>query len=333
MDILTQTSFIQRLGVTLPNFKQIKAQNWEFSHSCETKHDFKRTKARGYIFPNPKRTGFIFKCQHCGLSTSVPNLLKTESPSLYEEYALFAYRPTSLFVQEETKQKIPDANLNGLIPVMELNKTNPVLRFLRGRMIPEDKWHLLYVAKHFYQWAEYYKPEFKNHPDKSPRLVMPYFNGETVFGFTARTFSPSTNPKYINLLIDREQELVYGIERLNPNKYIYVVEGQIDSLFIDNCIAVGSASYNKRYLFDNKERCVIIPDNDWKRNPQVAGLLKAAIKHGFAVCFLPDTVEGKDPNEMVKHGLSIDDLLVLIKANIYRGLSAELEFSLQTKCR
>ena len=43
-------------------------------------------------------------------------------------------------------------------------------------------------------------------------------------------------PRYITIKLDPEKDKVYGLNRLNPNKHTYVVEGSIDSLFLDNCI-------------------------------------------------------------------------------------------------
>lgn len=329
-------SYANRVGVHLTNFKQKKARLWEFSHSCETAHRFKKLKARAYIYETADGKSLNVKCQHCGYSKSLPSFIKEISPSLYDEFRLEAYREhtPSETVQPKISENIvvADANLDGLIPVNTLPKSSPVLGFLARRCIPEKHYNLLYVAKHFYPWASFYKPEFKRLEDTSPRLVLPYFDIHgRVLGFTARTFSPKVEPRYIHLRLDKDKDFIYGTERINPNKTIYVTEGQIDSLFIDNAVAVGGAHYDTPFMDSIKTNCVIIPDNDWKRNSQVGKQLKKVIARGFKICFMPDSVKGKDLNQMVQEGISTTQLKQIIDDNVKQGLSAQLEFALLKK--
>lgn len=332
----TQIEYIRRLGAQLTNFKEKKPREWSFSHSCETNHDHKKFKSRCGIFEAKDHTGFIIHCHHCGLTTSFLKFLKDNSPSLYDEYRLSAYSVHAPAIVSKVivpEVKLIDANLNGLIPVTALPKSTPVLDFLRRRKIPEDKYNLLYVAKHFFQWATYYKPEFKDLKDTSPRLILPYFNLHgKVIGFTARSFNPTETLRYIHLRIDHDYEFIYGTERIDPTKTIYAVEGQIDSLFISNCIAVGGAHYNTPFMQSIKTNCIIIPDSDWKRNKQVAQQVKKVILDGFKICFVPDTIKGKDVNDWIKNGLGYINMMKMIEENSYSGLKAELEFALNRRC-
>lgn len=335
MDMYQLISFASRVGVYLTNFKQKKARLWEFSHSCEVKHGQKALKKRGYIYETADGKGLNVKCQHCGYSKSLGNFIREISPTLFDEYRLFAYKDAPepvhkpLLVKEEELQ---DANLDGLIPVTSLAKSSPVIKFLERRCIPVEHYKLLYVSLHFYPWATKYKPEFSRLADTSPRLVLPYFDLHgRVLGFTARTFSPNVEPRYIHLRIDKVNDFIYGSERINPNKTIYVTEGQIDSLFVDNAVAVGGAHYDTPFMHSIKSNCVIIPDSDWKRNSQVGKQLKKVISNGFKVCFMPDTVKGKDLNDIVKGGISTTQLKSIIDDNVKQGLSAMLEYALLKK--
>lgn len=338
MDLYEQIIFANRLGIYLRQFKQKKPRLWEFSHSCEKAGRGERYKSRAYIYQPKDNAPLNVFCHHCGLSVSLGNFLKEVNPSLYNEYRTSSYK-------EDPRPEVPlspkplaeepsvSANLNGLIPVPSLPKSSSVLKFLANRRIPQNRYKLLYVAKHFYPWAAFYKKEFRRIPDTSPRLVLPYYTADNkVIGFTARTFSPSIEPRYIHLRIDQNEEFIYGRERLDLSKTIYVTEGHIDSLFLDNAIAVGGANYGKEFIQTNKEKIVIIPDSDWKRNPQVAQQLKKVIDDGFAVTFLPDTIKGKDLNDIVKNGMDQEDLKSLIDSNVSVGMKAQLDFSLLKKC-
>ena len=132
--------------------------------------------------------------------------------------------------------------------------------------------------------------------------------------------------------IDKKANFIYGLERLDMSKTIYVTEGHIDSLFLDNAIAVGGAHYDSEFIQSIKDKAVIIPDQDWKRNTQVAKQLKKVILNGFSVAFLPDTIKGKDINDQIKNGYSIEYIKEVIDKNSCKGLVAELNFSLLKRC-
>lgn len=327
-----QQMFIARLGSQLENFKQRKVREWTWSHTCEKAHGSKRKKTRAGIFLNHEGTSFIMKCQHCGVSTSFLNFLKETSPYLYDEYRMQKYRENNPVVEtapEPVEVPLLDINLDGLIPVTSLKPTSSIVKFLSDRKIPTKHYKLFYVAPRFFEWASRYKPEFKEIKNDAPRLIIPYFDLHgRVFGFTCRSFDPNDSKRYLHLRLDMTCDFVYGTERIDPTKTIYVTEGQIDSLFIDNAVAVGGANYESAFMRSIQTNCVIIPDSDWKRNKQVGNQVKKAIKFGYKVFFVPDLVEGKDVNDWVKYGMSIEDVKSMIDANTKSGLQAQLEFGL-----
>ena len=65
---------------------------------------------------------------------------------------------------------------------------------------------------------------------------------------------------------------------LNPDQPLYAVEIPIDSLFVDNCVAV--LGFNKFKLLSKDY--TILPDND-RRNYEVLTNLKQRIEDGYNV--------------------------------------------------
>ena len=336
MDKYIETMYVQRLGAGLLNFKQSKPRLWCFAHTCETDERGRR-KRRAYIYEPVSNGSYNVKCHHCGLSTSFSRFLKESDPALFDEYRLEKYKDTK---EEYRPNPIPEQKLEpkitpgleGLIPLNSFSSTNPVIRYIERRHIPKHKYGRLYVVKDFYEWAKKFKRdgEFIT-VDHGPRLVLPYFVNKKLIGFTCRTFSPKVEPRYIHLRIDKSEDFVYGYDYIDWNKQVYVTEGNIDSLFLDNAIAVGGASYSSTFLQSVKNNVTLIPDSDWRRNEHVAKQLKKAIKDGFKVCFMPDTVKGKDVNEWVKNGISVDKLADIIDTNTKQGMSAMLEFATQKR--
>ena len=77
-----------------------------------------------------------------------------------------------------------------------------------------------------------------------------------MFAFQGRAFGQET-PKYITIILDSTKNKIYGLNRIKRDKPIYAVEGPIDSLFLDNCVAVAGAEFTSLSL-----DTTIIFDND-----------------------------------------------------------------------
>jgi hypothetical protein len=69
----------------------------------------------------------------------------------------------------------------------------------------------------------------------------------------------------------------------------------------------------------------LIYDNE-PRNKEITKLMQEAIALGHNVVIWPDTVEGKDINEMVLNGLSPDEIEDIISSNTFKGIKAQTEF-------
>ena len=332
IDLYLQQQYAERLGVYLENFTRKKPYLWAFSHSCEKASGKKKKQVRGFIYQH-KSGELNVRCHKCGYSSTLHGFIKETSPALSDELRMARFGDKSDEIPKSEPKIVEkiNADLQGLISVSSLKSSSSVIRFLERRMIPRNAYKLLYVAPRFYEWAARWNSDFKKRADDQPRLVIPYFNGERVIGFTCRAFDPKANPRYIHIRIDNAVDFIYGLERVDTSKTIYVTEGQIDSLFLDNAIAVGGANYTTDFLQQYKNNCVIIPDNDWKRNSDIARQLKKAIQQGFKICFLPDYLVGKDINDLVKNGLPIDDIPTVINSHTYSGLQALLEYSLNKK--
>lgn len=332
--------FAKLLGARLLNFKQKKADLFTFSHSCEDRSRGK-VKVRAYIYR--QQNALYVKCHHCGMSHRLSTFLSQESPVLADEYRLETYKEKINSGQIIPKQTIPetkpikkesvDSVLDGLVPLTELRQNHPAVNYAKKRAIPEEHFkHIFFCAK-FFKYASRYKDSFLKMKGDYPRLVLPYFDANgRVYALTARAFGDE-EPKYIFLSIDEQKENIYGIWRIDPSKPIIAVEGQIDSLCIDNALAVGGADYNSALLRSLQSKLIIVPDNDFVRNKQVADSVQKAIKAGYSVSLFPPSFKYKDINEaMKKSKLSKKEIESMIIENVKRGAEAELELIFRRKC-
>jgi len=118
---------------------------------------------------------------------------------------------------------------------------------------------------------------------------------------------------------------VYGIDRVDLGKRIYVLEGPIDSMFLPNAVATCDSDLTKAARFLPKENLVLVFDNQYWHK-EVRKLLDRAIDTGFHVCIFPKEVQEKDINDMVlKRILATEEVKSIVDDNIFSGLRARLE--------
>lgn len=302
-----------------------------FIHSCERNDSRKK---RGY-FLNYKG-GVFFKCFHCGESTNLGQFIKQLDPLLFDEYKLELFRekyqnkPTPIFTKP-IKQKEVISPDDTLIPINELPDTSYPKQYLTKRCIPDSVWNRFFLVKKFNLFASKINDSFTPRAKDTPRLILPYYNTDKeIIGYTCRAFGRE-QPKYINLRLT-ESEFIYGLDVLNTTQPIIAVEGPIDSLLLDNAIAVSGSTYDTPFLHQNKEQVIIVPDNDFRRNSAVCEQLKKAIiKYDFTISLLPDKWK-KDVNEIIKSGIKKQEVMNHIISNRKQGASALLQLTLERRC-
>ena len=154
-----------------------------------------------------------------------------------------------------------------------------------------------------------------------PRLLIPFRNekGE-VFAYQGRAFGKE-QPKYITIRLDDDTTKIFGLDRIDDTKQVYAVEGPIDSLFLDNCIAVGGADLAKL-----ENDVVIIFDNE-PRNKEICKQMDSCIGFGKRIVIWPDSMKHKDINDMIMAGYVKEQIQEIIDDNIFSGASAKLRFS------
>lgn len=325
------------LSPRLRNFKKKDDYSWNFS--CPVCGDSKKNKlkARGYIYR--MKTDLFVKCHNCGYGTNLGNFIKFVDHVLYDEYVLERYKAGATRYNDHkevdrfvTETKLPtieavDSVLDGTRRIDKLPEDHPVVKYVSDRLIPKDKWKLIYFAPKFKKFTNSVVPKFEEPiVGEHPRLIFPYFTAEgKCFAFSARAFGDE-EPKYFTIKIDEDKEKIYGLDRVNYAEKIFVVEGQIDSLFLPNCIAVSGASFDLLTIQKIKSNCVLVMDNE-PRNKDIVRQLDSYIDKGYTVCMFPDTLKEKDINDMVKAGKTVDEIVELINKNSYTGAAAKLHFA------
>lgn len=329
------SKFVSLVSSRLKNFKKKNDYVWNFSCPVCGDSSKNKLKARGYIYRT--KSDLFVKCHNCGYGSNLGNFIKHVDPALYDEYVIERYKSgatrynahkdISLILPEKKEEVIlEDEVLSKLQRIDSLDESHPAYQYCVQRKIPKDKFELLYFCKAFKKWSNSIKFKFMDEENDIPRLIFPFFDTHgRVFAYSARAFGKE-EPKYISIKIDDDKEKVYGLERVNWREKIYVVEGQIDSLFLPNCIAVGGSSFDVPEVQKIKTNCVIVMDNE-PRNKDIVKQLGKYIDLGYTVCIYPDDLDKKDINDMVLSGMTVDEIVELINKNSFSGLSASLRFA------
>lgn len=339
--LFIDSKYASMLAPYLRNFKKKNDYLWNYSCPVCGDSSTNKTKARGYIYR--KKNDLFVKCHNCGYGTNLGNFIKEVSSNLYDEYVVERYKsgtnkhnshktPTDFeLFKTETKPILRDAFLDEVTPITDLPNDHPVMVYVREREIPENKFSLLYVTAHFKRLTNKFTFKFVDTEHDHPRLIIPFFNDHgKVFAFQARAFGDE-QPKYYTIKLDESADRVYGLERVDWSRHVTVVEGPIDSLFLDNCIAVAGSSVEMDTIQKIKTNSTIVLDNE-PRNKEICAVLKKYIENDYRVCLWPDTVQQKDINDMIKSGMTPEVVQEIINNNSFQGLAAMAAFSGWKKC-
>lgn len=334
MSLWLDEQFVNRMSYVLDGFVRVKQNLYNIRCPICGDSQTHKNKKRGYFFAI--NDSYRYQCHNCGASMTLRAFIRLNSPMLYDEYSLEAYKEKSLYktdVRYLTKEvELQEAETKpiesfGMRSVSSLDGSHPVRKYVESRLIPVGMMDLIYYAPRFNTWNHQYGGAYKPKQDAvdHPRLVFPYFwFDESVFRFNSRAFGNEA-PRYQQTILDHSKPRLYGLERVNTELPVYVLEGNIDSLFLPNAVAVGNANYGIPYL-DNFKQKIYIPDNQ-PRNPDVVRQIEPLINSGKSVVLLEGEYGGKDINEMVKAGLTISEIVDILERSTYSGIAAQMKFA------
>lgn len=326
------------LSSRLERFKIRSTAPYKINFRCHICGDSKksRAKARGWLLEDSKDQSFHFFCHNCGASLSFHNFLKSVDPLVYNDYISSKYigkakkdtanTSTDSAFKTETHKYVQDP-LRKLKKISQLKYDHPVKLYIQKRQIPPSQHYRLYYAPKFMSWVNSILPDkFPNTDKDHPRLIIPFIDKEgKCFGATGRGFDPN-GLRYLTVMFD-DRPKIFGLDKVEFSKRYYVVEGGIDSLFLNNSIAMAGADGNIDGL-ENIDKSVFVFDNE-PRNKEIHRRIEKLIREGRSVCIWPSNIVQKDINDMVLAG--INNVEEIINNNTYKGLEANLKLAMWRK--
>ena len=319
---------VKYVNIISPFLQQFKKKGdflWNFRCPyCGDSHK-SRTKARGFIYR--RKNDLFYKCHNCGVGTTLGKLIEHMDSKTYKDYIMERYKSGVKTVNKEPEFKFNEPVFrskdicSALNSLSELEAHHPARKIIDRRNLPISSYKDLFLCPEFYKFTNRLIPnKFPSLDGDHPRLLIPfrYEEGE-VFAYQGRAFG-NEQPKYLTIKL-QERDKIFGLDKIDKRKEVLVVEGPLDSLFLDNCIAVAGADVPNldcdfTVVFDNEPR-----------NKELLKQVEKAINRGHKICLWPEQMKYKDINDMILGGYTKDEIQDLIKHNTYQGTTATLWFT------
>ena len=319
MDI-TDSKYIGLVSSRLQKFKKVKADLYNFRCPICGDSQKHKNKARGYLYQ--VKTNTNFKCHNCGASSSLNNFLKQIDPTLHKQYTMEKFKDGFAggrnFVVEEPEFNFKKPVFEKKLDLPKASENPIATKYLEKRKIDPSKF---YFTKEFQKWTNTHKQTFDTiHRDES-RVIIPLHDTEkNLIGFQGRSLGPNS-VKYITVMLNEDAPKIYGLDKIDDKKPIYITEGPFDSTFVENSVAmcgsdldIGSFGWSSHiWVFDNEPR-----------NREIVKRISNTIDKGEQVIIWPTQIVEKDINDMALAG---HDIMSILESNTYSGLKAKVKFN------
>jgi hypothetical protein len=334
MTIWLQQKYVNLLCSTFRNFRVKKSSPFLANYSCNICGDssYNKKKARAYI--GEKKDCLFFFCHNCNASMSFESYLYNQDYNLFKQYSFERFkengnqRPKDLPEEKviEFFEKPLKGPMGSLEQICNLPWNHPAKKYVIDRQIPLKYHGKLRYTEHFNKFVNDLLPGKLNENYKEGRLVIPFFDENGLcFGFQGRNFSENKTLKYITIMLTDKKPKIFGLDTVDLTKKFYVFEGPIDSMFIDNAIAVTGSNPDYNFIDGNKN-AVFVFDNE-KRNKFTVKNIEKAIDKGVNIALFPEKIKEKDINDMIKAGKSSIDIQKIIDDNTFNGLKAKMKLT------
>ena len=318
MDLI-DSKYIGLVSSRLQKFKRVKSDLYNFRCPICGDSQKHKNKARGYIYQVKNNSNF--KCHNCGASMSLNNFLKTIDTTLHKQYTLEKFKEGHTgrnFVVEEPTFTFKKPVFKSKLDLPKASEDPDAKRYLEKRKLNPEKF---YFTDSFKRWTNTKKQTFDTIGRDEPRIIIPMYNEDKdLIGFQGRSLIPNS-VKYITVMLEDEAPKIYGLDTINEDLPIYVVEGPFDSTFVNNSVALCGSDGDLGYFKGSDT--ILVYDNE-PRNREIVNRIGKCIDRGEKVVIWPSGIAEKDINDMVLAG---HDVMSMIKLNTYSGLEAKVKFN------
>ena len=318
MDII-DSKYIGLVSSRLQKFKRVKADLFNFRCPICGDSQKHKNKARGYFYQ--VKTNTNYKCHNCGASMSFNNFLKQIDSTLHKQYTMEKFKEGFTgrnFVVEEPKLEFTKPIFRKKIDLPRASEVPIAKNYLEKRNLNASQF---YFAAKFKEWTNTQKHTFDTIGRDESRIIIPmYDTDKNLIGFQGRSLGPNS-VKYITVMLQDEAPKLFGLDKIDDTKPIYITEGPFDSTFLENSVAmcgsdldIGSFGWSSYiWVFDNEPR-----------NREIIERINKTIDRGDQIVIWPSNIHEKDINDMVLSGHNVKSI---VESNTYSSLQAKIKFN------
>ena len=231
---LVDSKYISLVSSRLQKFKKVKADLYNFRCPICGDSQKNKNKCRGYFYVVKNNTNF--KCHNCGSSLSLNNFLKKIDTTLYKQYTMEKFKEGHTgknFVVDQPVLKFNKPVFRKKVDLPKATENDSAKNYLLKRKLNPDKF---YYAEKFKSWVNTQKKTFDYTGRDEPRIIILMYDEEKqLIGFQGRALDSSPN-KYITIMLQEDAPKIYGLDSINREKPIYIVEGPFDSTFVETVL-------------------------------------------------------------------------------------------------
>ena len=319
MDII-DSKYIGLVSSRLQKFKRVKPNLFNFRCPICGDSQKHKNKARGYFYQ--VKTNTNFKCHNCGASSSFNNFLKQIDSTLHKQYTMEKFKEGFAggrnFVVDEPKLEFKKPIFKKKLDLPKATEVPIAKEYLEKRKLDPSKF---YFAHKFKEWANTQKQTFDTIGRDESRIIIPLHDTEkNLIGFQGRSLGPNS-VKYITVMINEDAPKIYGLDKVDNEKPIYIIEGPFDATLVQNGVAMCGSDLDIRSF--GWSDCIYVYDNE-PRNREIVNRIDKTINGGYKVVIWPTSIVEKDINDMVLGGHNI---MSVLESNTYSGLQAKVKFN------
>lgn len=330
--------FASRIMGSLP-MSEVKRNGGDFRINarcilCGDSHTDKYKK-RFWLYPAKKGDHMNAGCFNCGYNKPLSVFLKDNFPEEYREYLMQSFKDREQIGKpaprpEPKKEFIPELQFCERLDKLPVE--HPIIKYAVNRCIPKEKFCRLWFTREWQKLVNTVKTDSYPTPEPEPRLVIPIFDKDgKIESFQGRALRDGAKAKYMTIKANENSTKVYGQDTIDSLKTVYLLEGPIDSLFVDNA---GAITGGQMALSDvpYKHIRVWILDNEPRHPDTTSRLLSLIEANEKVVMWDKSPWHTKDINEMIqKEGADQKAIMQYLKENTVSGLAAKLRFKAWNK--
>lgn len=339
MSTWVDREYAEKVFCTLPRYRRVSGAEFKLNARCPVCGDSQKDQMKARFWAYPCHDSMRVHCFNCDLDQWFSKFLKEYDEDIYREFILEKRKATT---GDVPKPVDISPKIKAVMPIIEklnfcdrldsLSEDHPIVKYVSNRCIPKSAFSRLWFTTQWPKLVNSINPGTYKNERPEPRLVIPIFNAsKQIESFQGRALRADAPQKYITIKAHSEATKIYGLDTVEGTKDVFVMEGPIDSLFVDNAIAITGGSLALDMVpFPDKR--IWVMDNEPRHEDTIARMSRL-IDLGEKVVFWDKAPwPSKDINDMIKDdGASQEDIIDYLRNNYAQGLMAKLRLQKYSK--